>query len=50
MQTDQKNLGSTRISMNRGELSQTGIESTKNMEEMTTEGHTSLKETSTTDY
>ena len=29
MQTGQKNLGSTSISMNRGELSQTGIESTK---------------------
>ena len=36
--------------MNRGELLQTGIKSTKNAEEMTTGRHTPLKETSTTDY
>ena len=51
MQTGQRNLGSTNISVNRGELLQTGIEFTKkNMEEMTAGGHTPLKETSTTDY
>ena len=50
MQTGQRNLDSTSISKNRREMLQTGIKSTKNTEEMTTGGHTPLKETSTTDY
>ena len=50
MWTGQKNHGTTGISVNRGELLKTGIESIKNTEKITTGAPTPLKETRTIDY